>query len=249
MRLSAEGTYQMTWSEHAGCVLICTGICACAGWLFYDQALLLFLSIPVYAAFHGRIRQIQERKYQRQMRLDFKDTMLSVYSSLSAGTTLEESMKRAFEDMKRSLKPDSRMVLELELVCRKMERNIPVAQCLEDMAARCRNKDIENFARVLILAKKQGGNMAALVHDSVENIQRRIEISYEIEGILGAKRSEFFFMCVIPAGVIFYMRIFSSEFMDVLYRNATGIIVMSLCFGVYIGSICLGIRILRIDNE
>ena len=158
-------------------------------------------------------------KYQKQMRLEFKDVMISIYSSLSAGATVEQSLRRVWEDMERSLKPESRMLLELELVCRKMERNIPTAQCLEEMAERCRDAEIENFTQILILGKKQGGKLAMLVRDSVEKIQQRIETTYEIEGLIGAKRNEFLFMCMIPAGIIVYMRLFSPEFMSVLYGN------------------------------
>ena len=125
------------------------------------------------------------------MRLEFKDVMISIYSSLSAGATVEQSLRRVWEDMERSLKPESRMLLELELVCRKMERNIPTAQCLEEMAERCRDAEIENFTQILILGKKQGGKLAMLVRDSVEKIQQRIETTYEIEGLIGAKRNEF----------------------------------------------------------
>ena len=183
------------------------------------------------------------------MRLEFKDVMISIYSSLSAGATVEQSLRRAWEDMERSLKPESRMLLELELVCRKMERNIPTAQCLEEMAERCRDAEIENFTQILILGKKQGGKLAMLVRDSVEKIQQRIETTYEIEGLIGAKRNEFLFMCMIPAGIIVYMRLFSPEFMSVLYGNPVGAALMTLCLFVYIGAFWMGLKILQLNKE
>lgn len=249
MKLTPSGVYQMTLSERIRCIVLCGCLCFCAGWLFYDQTAFAIAGLPLYGLLYRKIYQFKKRRCDKQLRLDFKDTMLSVYSSLSAGATLEESLKRAAEDMKRSLKADSRMVLELEMVCQKMERNVPVSRCMEDMSVRCANKDIENFTQILILAKKQGGNMAALVRESVEKIQHRIEMTYEIEGILGAKRNEFFFMCMIPAGVIFYMRVFSSDFMDVLYGNVVGICMMTLCLGVYVGAFLLGMKILKLDDE
>lgn len=92
------------------------------------------------------------------------------------------------------------MIVELDLICRKMSGNIPVVQCLEEMSRRCGDEDIENFVQIIILGKKQGNNLEALVRSGVEKIQRRIEMNYEIEGMIGAKRNEFGFMCVIPAG-------------------------------------------------
>lgn len=248
MKVTEDGTYRMGVSDHLQYVVLWFLVCGCVGWLFYDQILFIILALPAYGLFYRKLYRLKTRKYQMQMRQDFKDVMLSIYSSLSAGTTLEESIKRALEDMKRSLPAESRMILELDIICKKMETNISVTQGLEDMALRCKNRDIENFIQVLILAKKQGGNMSGLVRDSVGKIQGRIETTYEIEGIIGAKRNEFIFMCVIPAGVILYMRVFSSEFMDVLYGNMVGMVVMTVCLAIYIGALLLGIAILKMEN-
>ena len=72
-------------------------------------------------------------------------------------------------------------------------------------------------------------------------------MTYEIKGILGAKRSEFVFMCVIPLGIIVYMRIFSAEFMSVLYTTWLGAICMTGCLGLYIVAVALGLYILKLD--
>lgn len=84
------------------------------------------------------------------------------------------------------------------------------------------------------------------VRDNVDKIQRRIETSYEIEGLIGAKRKEFLFMSMIPAAIILYMRLVSPEFMEVLYGNPVGAGLMTACLGLYIGAFCLGIRILQL---
>ncbi len=109
-----------------------------------------------------------EKAERRQMQTEFKDVMISVYSSLSAGATVEQSLSRALKDMERSLKPGARMIVELDLICRKMSGNIPVVQCLEEMSRRCGDEDIENFVQIIILGKKQGNNLAALVRSGVE---------------------------------------------------------------------------------
>lgn len=110
----------------------------------------------VILLFFPKISTYKENKYQKQMSMEFKDVMLSIYGSLSAGATVEQSLERALADARRSLGLKSRMVTELDMVCRKMARNVPVNQCLEEMASRCHDKDIENFTQILILGKRQG---------------------------------------------------------------------------------------------
>lgn len=249
MRLTTEGTYRFTWQEHVQCLGMWIGICIGIGWLFYDELKIGILGALTYFVFYRLSYKYKVNMCKKQLRMEFKDAMLSIYSSLSAGTTLDESVKRALGDMQRSLKSDARITQELMLVCQKMERNIPVGQCLEEMALRCQSVDMMNFSQILSIGKRQGGNMAHLVQDSVGKIQRRIEIAYEIEGIIGAKRNEFIFMCVIPVGIIVYMRISSPDFMAVLYGNIVGVSCMTICLIMYIAAICLGMRILKLDQN
>ena len=247
MRLTSEGRYRFTWKEYVRNILLWVTVCCGIGWLFYDWIWFGAIGMLFYYPFYKISFQFRLNQYKKQLRQDFKDTMLSIYSSLSAGAALEESVKRSLKDMEHSLIPNARMTQELALVCQKMERNVPIHQCLDEMALRCDSSDMENFSQVLAIGKRQGGNMIQLVRDSVEKIQRRIEITYEIEGIIGAKRNEFLIMCVIPIGIIVYMRVFSKEFMAVLYDNAIGRICMTVCLMVYIAAILLGLYILKLE--
>lgn len=249
MRLTAEGIYRFTWQEHVQCFVIWFGLCIGIGWLFYDDLRVGILGVVTYFVFYKISYQYKVDVCKRQLRMEFKDAMLSIYSSLSAGTTLDESVKRAMADMQRGTKEGSRITQELTLVCQKMESNVPVGQCLEEMALRCQSIEMANFSQVLSIGKRQGGNMARLVQDSVGKIQRRIEMVYEIEGIIGAKRNEFLFMCAIPVGIIVYMRMTSPDFMAVLYGNIRGVLCMTICLIMYIAAIYLGMRILRLDQN
>ncbi len=247
MKLTMEGTYRFTWKEHAQCIAGYLSLWMLVGWLFYDMIVLAFIAFPTYYAAYKVWYNYKCFVCARELQLEFKEMMLSVYSSLSAGTTLEESMKRALDDAKRSMKPEARMIQELILICQKMERNVPVNKCLEDMALRCNSADMISFSQVIAIGKRQGSNLIQLVRDSVGKIQRRIEIRHEIEGIIGAKRGEFVFMCLIPIGIILYMRCFSPEFTSILYGNLMGGICMTACLGLYIFAIFIGVCILKKD--
>ena len=247
MKLTGNGSYCFTGREHIQYLTLWCLLCSWAGWLFYDIPQIGILGLMSYCFFYKLVYSYKLQKCQKQLRLDFKDVMMSIYSSLAAGTTLEESMRRSLEDMERSLGSDARAVYELRLICQKMERNIPISQCLEEMALRCQNKDIHNFSQIIAMGKRQGGNMGQMVRESIEKIQRRIEMNHEIEGAIGAKRGEFVFMCCVPAGILCYMRMCSPEFISILYGNNIGKICMTVCVAVYISAILLGMHILKLD--
>ena len=58
---------------------------------------------------------------------------------------------------------------------------------------------------------------------------------------------EFRVMTVVPFGIILYMRLAFSEFMGVLYGNALGVSVMSICLGVYLAAWKLGKQMVEIE--
>ncbi len=245
MQLQSNGTYKMTWQEQgavfAGWIMLCT----LAAWLFYDCFYAGVLGVIGWPFFKKIMTGMMAEKLHSELAVSFKEVMISVYSSLSAGATIEQSLMRAMEDLASNPGENIRMQQELKIVCVGMKNHIPTGECLNDMAKRCGNRDIESFVRVIMMGKKQGGRLPVLVKDTMEKIQDRIEINYEIEGMISAKRSEFLFMCLIPAGIMVYMKVFSSDFMEVVYGSPSGIVLMTLCLIAYLTAVFWGMSILK----
>ena len=45
-------------------------------------------------------------------------------------------------------------------------------------------------------------------------------------------------MNVIPFGIIIYLRVFSPGFLDPLYGNPAGILIMTVSLMIYVGAFC-----------
>ena len=118
--------------------------------------------------------------------------------------------------------------------------HIPVEQVLEEFAERVPSEDVKSFVTVFVTAKKSCGDMIGIIRD-------KIEVKREIDTLLAAKKYEFQIMSMVPYGIIAYMSLSFSDFMEELYGNVTGIGVMTLCLGIYVGAYYLGVRLLRID--
>jgi tight adherence protein B len=54
-------------------------------------------------------------------------------------------------------------------------------------------------------------------------------------------------MTMIPLGMVLYMKISFPEFLDVLYGNIAGVIIMSICLLVYVVAYEMGRRIVEIE--
>ena len=54
-------------------------------------------------------------------------------------------------------------------------------------------------------------------------------------------------MNMVPFFIIFYINLTSSGFFSPLYHNAFGIVLMTVCMGLYVGAYILSERIVNID--
>ena len=78
-------------------------------------------------------------------------------------------------------------------------------------------------------------------------ISEKIDTEKEIHTMLASKKLEFEIMCAVPFVIILYMKMTFGDFLEVLYGNTAGMIVMSICFAVYIAAYRLGRYITRIE--
>jgi len=155
--------------------------------------------------------------------LQFKEMTESVASALNVGYSAENAFKEAGKEMKILYYDHAMISKELDFIVRKIRLQIPLEQILYDFAQRVELEDVNNFATVFAAAKRSGGDMMAIIHNTASQIGEKIDVKREIDIILAAKRFEFKIMCVIPYAMIMYMQLSFPEFMQSLYGNVIGI--------------------------
>ena len=105
---------------------------------------------------------------------------------------------------------------------------------LTDLGSRCPESALEDFADIYSIACKSGGGWTEVIVKIVSGINQRMEVKQEIETLIHGKKMESKIMCIIPFFILFYMNITSRGYFDVLYHNLAGIIIMTICLGIYI---------------
>ena len=167
--------------------------------------------------------------------------------ALHVGYSVENAFKEALEEMK-ILYPGKSMIRnELEHIVRQLKIQIPLEQILYEFSKRVELEDVSNFVSVFAAAKRSGGDMIAIIQNTANQISEKVEVKREIDIILASKKYEFRMMCIIPYVMILYLQFSFPEFMGVLYGNAMGIGVMTLCLAVYVLACMLGLRLIKID--
>ena len=216
-------------------------------YLFYGSILSAILLSPYLIWYLKSWEKECIKKKKQALGLQFKEAIQALSTALNVGYSLENAMKETMKDLQLIYKKDELILREFGYMLHQLEMNLPVERVLNEFALRTEVEDIQTFVTVFGMAKRSGGDMIGIIGNAVRQISEKIEVKLEIETILSAKRLEFKVMSVVPLAMIAYMKISFPDFMNVLYGNATGYVIMTVCLGIYVISYVAGKRMIEIE--
>jgi len=240
-------TYEMSVKEKITCILAAAAVIYVLTYIFYRSHVAAALLTPLSLAYPAvRKRQLCE-KTKKELNLQFKDMLYSLSSSVSAGKTIEAS----FEDVIKDLSviytsPDTPIILETAVILRKLELNETLESAFMDFAARSHLEDIENFAEVIRISKRTGGNLAEAIRSASAVISDKIEICHEIEVMLSEKKFEQKVLNVIPVLMVLLLSLTAYDYMEPVFTTLAGRVVMTVSVGLLILAYFISRRISNI---
>lgn len=224
-------------------ILILLGI----SYLFYESLLICLASVFLLP-FYLKLRKEGYKKHQKQeLSGQFKECIQALSATLRVGYSIENGWKEVYKDMRMLLGKNALMTKEIGYMISQMELNVPLEQLLIDFGKRSGLEDVKSFTSVFVTAKRSGGDFIQIIDHTVKAIGEKMEVKAEIETLLAAKRLEHRVMCLIPFGIIFYMKFSFPGFTKVLYGNIFGVIVMTVCLAIYLGAFYLGNKMVEVE--
>ena len=109
-----------------------------------------------------------------------------------------ERFREALKELKKIYSEESFIVSEFTYLTVQTGLNRSIESLLEDLGERSRVEDIRNFAEVFYTAKRTGGDLMAIMRNTISSIQQRQETRMEIETTLAGKMMEQNMMSAIP---------------------------------------------------
>ena len=220
---------------------------ACADYLFYRNLWLLIPSVPFTFLFLKKQKEQLIKERRKRLNEQFRDALISLNVAVQAGYSIENAVTACIHDL-RQLYPEGTDILEeFRYIENQLYISTPVEELFLDLAERTRIEDIETFAAVFYTAKRTGGDMSAIIQNVSRMLSDKIDVKKEIQATLAAKQYEQLIMSLMPAGILIYLRLSSPGFLDLLYGNLLGAVVMSVCLAVYGFAWWLGMRIVDIS--
>jgi len=240
------GSYRFQKKEELWCILVAITLSSLAAWILYKSILGLIVILIIYPFYRSIYREKCIKMQQNVLIVQFKDMILSVSAAILSGYAIENAWREAEKEISELYGESSYMAMELKNMNTAIRMNQPVEQLLYEFALRSRCEDIMNFSEVFRFAKRSGGNFGKILYGVAMRISEKQEIEQEIQTVIAGKRMEQTVMNVIPIGILGYLNVTSSEFMQPLYGNLFGIVVMTGAFLTYLGAVLLSRKMMEI---
>ena len=205
------------------------GVVMAMGFLFYDSWLGGVCLMPLVGLLVWRFRSWKIHRRKQQLLLEFKELLYALSGNLKAGYSVENAWIAAEEDLQNIYPENSQILVEMKKVSKQLHLRIPIEQAVRELAERSQLEEIESFAEVLFTAKRSGGNLVHMMDKTATIIAERIEVEQEIQTMLTGKKLEQRIMCGMPVLMLLYLRLTNSVYLDCMYHNGIGILIMTLC--------------------
>lgn len=217
--------------------------------LFYRSFIAIFFLSPLGVWVWRETKRKKMKQRKRELGLQFKDCIQSVCTNLKAGYSVENAFKESLTDIRLLYGNECYMAKELTCMIQGLANNISMEDLLLSLGERSGITDIREFGNVFAIAKRNGGNMTDILMRTSTVIGKKMEIDREIQVLISAKRMEQQIMNMVPFAIIVYISFTSPGFFDVLYHNALGVGIMTVCLVVYFIAYHISSRIIEISVD
>ena len=215
-------------------------------YLFYGTLWPMLFMLPLAGVYVKRCVSQHRQKEQDKLAEEFKEGMIAVSFSLSTGYSVENAFREAVKEMIGLYGRESEIVAAFQQVCNRLSRNENIEQILYEFARQSGVEDIEYFAEVFGYAKRSGGDLISISRNTAATIRDKNEVRKEIATIISGKQMEHRVMSVVPFGMILYLKLASPEFIEPMYGNPAGVMIMTAALLLYCGAYVLGEKMIQI---
>ena len=191
-----------------------------------------------------RTKQIQQKKVNN-LKLQFRELLDALATSLGSGKNVMDSFKAAFDDLRIIYSDETPIIKELGIIIDGINNNVDVERSLMDFAYRSGIEDIESFANVFETCYRKGGNIKDVIKNTQQIITEKMEVELEIQTVVAASTNEQTIMTILPICLIALIKMMSPEF-AANFVTPTGLIATTIAIVMFVAAYFVGKKILAI---
>lgn len=214
-------------------------------WLFFDFSLISF-GLLLYLPFALK-KQWREQKQKKkwELNLAFKDAIICLSNSLAVGYSPENSLKEVVKELEQLYGTEAEICLEFQKIIKQIQLGSTIEQAFLEFGERSEIEDIRQLAEIFSIVKRTGGNLGQVLKKTESVLQDKIELKRELTIAIAEKKLEFQVMCIVPYGILFYLKLCASTLSQNLYNTVFGTCFMFIVLVLYFCMKILGERIIQ----
>lgn len=233
-----------------------------AGWVFYgglfkvdgEATLLTHISDAVVVCAAGGIalrvflpavRKMLKARRDKALRLQFRDMLENLTSSLAAGNTVADSFANARDDLSNQYSSTDYIIRELTEIVSGVNNGCTLEEMLNSFGARTGNEDIQNFSNVIGNCYRMGGDFKTAVRKTRDIISDKMAIEDEIITKISSNKLQHNAMCIMPVVLVAMLKLSSGSFAANL-SSFLGVVVTTVAVGIFVASYFWGRKIIDI---
>ncbi len=222
----------------------------CTGYVFYRSVPLALAMCALSVAGLPHYRSMLADRRKNKLRLQFKDMLYSVSSSVTAGRYLPEAIEESYNAVSLIHGEDSILAIEIKNMIRQMkDANSSDETVLKSLAERSRIREVADFADACSTCRRTGGDLNRMIQRSSELLSHNIEIQKEKEVLMAQKKLESRLLAGMPVAVTGLINLSSSDYLDVMYDTALGRILMTAAFTGTVFSFLYSMKITYTEGQ
>lgn len=185
------------------------------------------------------------KKRQNNLKLQFREMLDALSTSLGSGKNIMDSFKSAYDDLSIIYSQETDIIKELLIILDGMANNVDIEKSLMDFGLRSGIEDIESFANVFETCYRKGGNIKDVIKNTQQIITEKMEVEMEIQTVVAASSNEQMIMTVLPIALIAIIKMMSPEFGD-NFTTPAGILATTIAIIMFIVAHFVGKAVLAI---
>lgn len=189
-----------------------------------------------------RTKQLLEKR-KETLKLQFRDFLEDLSTSLGAGKNVDNAFRSAEEDLKNQYEEGAYIVNEVKTINAGLRNGATAEEMIEDFARRSGCPDIEDFSNTFSVCYRKGSNIRDVVRTTTEILTDKMNVKQDIETMVTGSKLELNLMLLMPIGMIAMMKSMSPDF-AANFATPSGLVSMLIAIGCCVGAYFMGRKIL-----
>lgn len=240
-------SYRLSGREIFRYGLTGAGCMSVLAFLFFHSVRAVLFLAPCGALYPFFIRKKLAAKKQERLLLQWKEAILAMGVSLSAGYSVENAFVQTWKDLRQRFGPEQPIVEAFAVMVSQLRMNVPAERALEAFADQSGLDEVKNFADIFHISRRAGTDLVRMIAESGEMIAARVEVKEELLTLMTSVRLEGKIMNVVPLCILAYINFTSPRFFSPMYDTLTGRVIMTAGFFSYLAICWYSLKLMEVE--